>query len=112
MNIAKALVIASLLLLGLTGYQAMQYRETLRLEQLEFTGLPGSLLLNLVVAAVIGLVGGVQYWGNFSPIRLADNPRPIHLRPLRPEFMAFTHRGEVLSSLPHIRAAASVPTIR
>lgn len=50
-------------------------RETLRLEQLEFTGLPGSLLLNLVVAAVIGLVGGVQYWGNFSPIRLADNPR-------------------------------------
>lgn len=50
-------------------------RETLRLEQLDFTGLPGSLLLNLVVAAVVGLVGGVQYWGSFSPIRLADNPR-------------------------------------
>lgn len=50
-------------------------RETLRLEDLEFKGLPSNLLITLMIAAVVGLLGGVQYWGTFEPIRLADASR-------------------------------------
>ena len=50
-------------------------RETLRLEELEFDGLPSRIMANLVLAAVLGLLGGVQYWGVFEPIRLADSKR-------------------------------------
>lgn len=50
-------------------------RETLKMEQLEFTGLPAGLVGKLAIAAVVGLFGGIQFWGRFVPIRVADNPR-------------------------------------
>lgn len=50
-------------------------RESLRVTQQEFEGVPLPLLLQLVAAAAASLLGGLQAWGTFKPIALADNPR-------------------------------------
>ena len=50
-------------------------RENARLLQQEFTGVPISLLLQLLVSATVSLLGGLQASGSFRPIRIADMPK-------------------------------------
>ncbi len=50
-------------------------RETLRLTQQEFEGLPLPLLAQLVAAVAACLLGSLAAWGSFQPIRIADVPR-------------------------------------
>ena len=50
-------------------------RETLRLTQEEFQGLPLSIAALLVAAAALSLVGALQSSGELQPISLADNPQ-------------------------------------
>ena len=52
-------------------------RETLRLTQQEFEGLPLPLLAQLVAAVAASLLGSLAAWGSFQPIRLADVPRQV-----------------------------------
>ncbi|KAL4446666.1 hypothetical protein ABPG77_007910 [Micractinium sp. CCAP 211/92] len=99
----KLLLVVGLALLFFTGYQAMTYRETLRLTQLEFDGLPLNLLAQLVAAVAACTLGGLGVSGSFQPIRVADVPKPTVLRPHRSDFATFNHRGSLLAQLPHIR---------
>ncbi|KAL4425340.1 hypothetical protein ABPG75_009356 [Micractinium tetrahymenae] len=100
---SKLLTLGGLALLVYTGYQAMTYREALRLTQQEFEGLPLSLLGQLVAAVAACVLGGLQVSGSFAPIRVADVPKPAVLRPQRTDFAVFNHRGSLLAQLPHIR---------
>ncbi|PSC76541.1 membrane magnesium transporter [Micractinium conductrix] len=98
----KLLVLAGLALLLFTGYQATSYRELLRLTQLEFEGLPLTLLAQLGAAVAACVLGGLQVSGSFVPIRLGDTPKPEIMRPHRTDFAVFNHRGTLLASLPHM----------
>ncbi|PRW33788.1 membrane magnesium transporter [Chlorella sorokiniana] len=109
--LGKLLLVAGLALLAYTAYQATIYRETLRLTQQEFEGLPLPLLAQLVAAVAAALLGSLAAWGSFQPIRIADVPKVEVARPHRTEFAVFNHRGTMLGSLPHMRKLA-VPKIR
>ena len=50
-------------------------RETLRLTQQEFEGLPLPLLAQLVAAVAACLLGSLAALGRFQPIRIADVPK-------------------------------------
>eukprot|EP00887_Chlorella_sp_A99_P003480 scaffold7.g3480.t1 len=102
---------AGLAALVITGWQAMSYREQVRLLQQEFAGLPPLLLLQLLAAAALAVVGGLQESGSFKPIRIADLHKPVVLRPQRIDFAAVNHRGRVFARLPSVAGIAPVPPI-
>ncbi|KAL4516730.1 hypothetical protein Ndes2526B_g05308 [Nannochloris sp. 'desiccata'] len=95
----KLILTIGLGMLVYTGYQAMTYRESLRLTQQEFVGLPVSLLSLLAVAVAVSLVGGLQSSGELKPILLADAPQPTVLRPQQIDFVTFDGRGSILSAV-------------
>lgn len=104
MDAAKLVLLVGLALLVWTGYQAMTYREALRLTQQEFSGLPPPLFMQLLAAVTACVLGGLQTSGGFAPIRVSDAPKPVVMRPQRTDFVTFNHRGTLLGCLPHMKA--------
>jgi hypothetical protein len=58
-----------------TSFTIFADRESLRLTQQEFVGLPPSLLSLLAAAVAVSLLGGLQSSGELKPISLADAPQ-------------------------------------
>lgn len=98
--VGRVLLIAGVVFFLYTAYAAMSHRERLRLLQREFDGLPSALFSNLVLSSGVLLVAGLKLWGNFAPIRVAENPRCVCRRSTGPSRAGIARRSRIARRRP------------
>ncbi|ERL86826.1 ER membrane protein complex subunit 5 [Dendroctonus ponderosae] len=78
------------------AYSAAQHRSYLRLNELDFTGLPSDIFLQALLSLLIIMYGVLNVAGNFKEIKASADLDSKSWETFRniPSFYTFSHRGK------------------
>mmetsp|Transcript_16938 Transcript_16938/g.47277 ORF Transcript_16938/g.47277 Transcript_16938/m.47277 type:complete len:103 (-) Transcript_16938:51-359(-) len=76
-----------------SAWQAVAYRNNLKLSHEPFYGLPVDILGELLVGSALACVGGMGMAGELRPITFLASEQSLRVNTHRLGFMTFNHRG-------------------
>lgn len=95
-SLSSASVVVGIGLFLLAGHQTLRHRDMLKLRQEDIEALPFNVVLEVLLAAVLCMIGSLSLAGDFRPIHATANQEGVDMDVFRPDFMAFNHRGFAL----------------
>lgn len=93
------LVALGLLAILHAAWSTIQYREELKLRQMEFTSSPPEVYLECFVGLALCIIGVTRISGDFQTIRPTELLAKMRFDTVnsRPDFAIFHHRGRVFN---------------
>lgn len=78
------------------AFAVSRYRDTLKLTQEEFQGLPANLLSEILFGTIISLLGGYLLAGDLKPCMISGKPPSMDAFSFRSDFISFNHRSKAV----------------